>query len=100
VPATRARAIGTLRLLDAVLAESRRQGHAYFLGPSPTALDLHAAVTLGTIRPLPEAQCPMLPPIRHAFETLDQEVKEAVSPALLEHRAQMFTRHLVLPVRS
>jgi hypothetical protein len=42
----------------------------------------------------------MLPPIRHAFETLDHEVKEAVSPALLEHRAQMFSRHLVLPVRS
>ena len=100
VPATRARAIGILRLLDAVLAESRSQGHAYFLGPSPTALDLHAAVTLGTIWPLPESQCPMLPPIRHAFETLDQEVKEAVSPALLEHRAQMFSRHLVLPVRS
>ena len=100
VPATRARAIGTLRLLDAVLAESRSRGHAYFLGPSPTALDLHTAVTLGTIWPLPEAQCPMLPPIRHAFETLDQEVKAAVSPALLEHRAQMFSRHLVLPVRS
>lgn len=99
VPATRARAIGTLRLLDAVLAESRSHGYAYFLGPNPTALDLHAAVTLGTIWPLPEAQCPMLPPIRHAFETLDQEVKEAVSPALLEHRAQMFSRHLVLPVR-
>ena len=100
VPATRARAVGILRLLDTVLAESRSQGHAYFLGPSPTALDLHLAVTLGTIWPLPEEQCPMLPPIRHAFETLDQAVKEAVSPALLEHRARMFSRHLVLPVRS
>jgi hypothetical protein len=98
--AARARAIATLRLLDTVLAESRGRGHAYFLGPSPTALDLHAAVTLGTIWPLPEAQCPMPPPVRHAFETLDQEVKEAVSPGLLEHRAQMFSRHLVLPVRS
>ena len=39
-------------------------------------------------------------PVRHAFETLDQEVKEAVSPALREHRALMFERHLVLPVRS
>jgi len=98
--AARARTIATLRLLDTVLAESRDRGHAYFLGPCPTALDLHAAVTLGTIWPLPEAQCPMLPPVRHAFETLDQEVKEAVSPGLLEHRARMFSRHLVLPVRS
>ena len=37
VAAARARAAGTLRLLDAVLAESRGRGHAYFLGPSPTA---------------------------------------------------------------
>jgi glutathione S-transferase len=100
VPAARARAVGTLRLLDAVLAESRGRGDGYFLGPSPTALDLHAAVALATIRPMPEAECPMLPPVRHAFETLDQEVQEAVSPALLEHRAQMFSRHLVVPVRS
>ena len=34
-PAARARAIETLRLLDAVLAESRGRGHAYFLGPEP-----------------------------------------------------------------
>jgi len=95
----RAHAVGTLRLLDAVLAESRGRGHAYFLGPTPTALDLHAALALGTIWPLPEADCPMPSPVRHAFETLDQEVKEAVSPALLEHRAQMFSQHLVLPVR-
>jgi glutathione S-transferase len=99
VPAARARAIETLHLLDAVLAESRSRGHAYFLGPSPTALDVHAALTLAPICPMSEAECPMPPPVRHAFETLDREVKEAVSPALLEHRAQMFSRHLVLPVR-
>jgi hypothetical protein len=97
--AARARTVGTLCLLDSVLAESRGRGHAYFLGPTPTALDLHAAVALGTIWPLPEAQCPIPAPVRHAFETLDQEVKDAVSPALLEHRARMFSQHLVLPVR-
>jgi hypothetical protein len=57
-------------------------------------------VGLAVIDPLPEAQCPMAPPVRHAFETLDREVKEAVSPALRTHRALMFERHLVLPVRS
>jgi hypothetical protein len=99
VPAARARASGTLRLLDALLTESRGRGHAYFFGPSPTALDLHSAVALNTISLLPEAECPMPPPVRHAFETLDPEVKAAVSPALLAHRALMFSRHLVLPVR-
>ena len=96
----RTRAVATLRLLDAVLAESRARGNDYFFGPAPTALDLHAAVGLAPICPMPEAECPIPPPVRHAFETLNPEVKEAVSPALLAHRALMFSRHLVLPVRS
>jgi hypothetical protein len=95
----KARSIGVLRLLDRVLGESRARGHDYFLGAAPTALDVHAAVVLATILPMPEAECPMPPPVRHAFETLDRDVKAAVSPALLEHRAMMFSRHLVLPVR-
>jgi glutathione S-transferase len=99
VPAARARAVGILRLLDAVLAESRGRGQAYFLGAAPTALDLHAAVALATIQPLPEAECPTPAPVRQAFETLDEEVRAAVSPALLEHRAQMFSGHLAVPVR-
>jgi hypothetical protein len=100
VAASRARAIEALRLLDGVLGQSRARGHEYFLGPTPTALDVHSAVGLAPILPLTEEQCPMAAPVRHAFETLDQEVKDAVSPALLEHRALMFSRHLVLPVRS
>ena len=100
VSASRARAIAVLRLLDRTLAESRAGGHDYLLGPAPTALDVHAAVGLAVIEPLPEAQCPMPAPVRHAFETLDRALKDAVSPELREHRALMFERHLVLPVRS
>lgn len=96
---SRARALAVLRLLDRSLAESRARGHDYFLGPAPTALDVHAAVTLAIVDPLPEAQCPMPAVVRHAFETLDQEVREAVTPALRAHRTLMFERHLVLPVR-
>jgi hypothetical protein len=48
---------------------------------------------------MPEDECPMPAPVRHAFETLDGEVREAVSSALLAHRTLMFARHLVLPVR-
>jgi glutathione S-transferase len=99
VTAARARAISVLCLLDRALAESRARNHRYLLGPTPTALDVHAAVGLAVIEPLPEDQCPMPAPVRHSFETLDREVKEAVSPALREHRALMFERHLVLPVR-
>jgi glutathione S-transferase len=99
VTAARVRATAVLGLLDRTLAESRARGHRYLLGPTPTAVDVHAAVALGVIDPLPEADCPMPAPVRHAFDTLDREVKDAVSPALREHRALMLERHLVLPVR-
>jgi len=99
VDAARARALRVLRLLDRALAESRARGHAYLLGAAPTALDIHCAVSLAPIAPLPEAECPMPPPVRHAFETGDAEVRAGVTDALLEHRALMYERHLVLPVR-
>jgi glutathione S-transferase len=100
VDAARARALAVLRLLDGVLAESRARGNEYLLGPEPTALDIHCAVGLAPIVPMPEEQCPMPAPVRRAFETLDEDVRAAVSSALLAHRALMFERHLPLPVRS
>jgi hypothetical protein len=99
VVGARARAIDVLELLGTTLVSRRAAGHAYFLGAAPTALDVYAAVALATIAPLPPEQCPMLPPVRHAVETLDDEVRSAVPAALLEHRKLMFERHLVLPVR-
>jgi glutathione S-transferase len=99
VSAARERALRVLALLDGALAESRARGHEYILGAAPTALDVHCAVSLATIVPMSEADCPMPPPVRHAFETLDDDVRAAVSSALLAHRALMFARHLVLPVR-
>ena len=97
---TRARALRVLALLDRTLADAHARGHEYLLGAEPTALDIHCAVALATIAPMPEAECPMPPPVRRAFETLDDEVRAAVSGAMLAHRARMFARHLVLPVRS
>jgi glutathione S-transferase len=99
VEAARARAVAVLQLLGRTLDDSRARGHDYLLGAEPTAADVYSATVLATIAPLPEAMCPMPPPVRHAFETLDAAVRGAVPPALLEHRARMFQRHLPLPVR-
>ena len=100
VDAARVRALAVLALLDRTLAESRARGHEYLLGAAPTALDVHCAVALGVIVPLPEVDCPMPSPVRRAFETLDEEVREGVTEALVAHRALMYARHLVLPVRG
>ncbi len=92
----RARAIAVLGLLARTLDG---HGGTYLLGHRPTALDVCAAVTLGTIAPLPPDQCDMLAPVRHAFETLDPAVRAAVPVPLLRHRDMMYARHLRLPVR-
>ncbi len=99
VASSRSRAVSVLSLLDQILAESRGRGNEYLLGPAPTALDVHAAVVLAVVAPLPDTECPMPPPVRHAFETLDPSVRQAVPSALVQHRALMFERHLVRPVR-
>jgi hypothetical protein len=99
VSAARERALRVLALLDGVLAESRARGNEYLLGAAPTALDIHCAVSLAPIVPMSEADCPTPAPVRRAFETMDDDVRAGVSGALLEHRALMFARHLVLPVR-
>ncbi|HEY4186048.1 MAG TPA: hypothetical protein VGP07_13320 [Polyangia bacterium] len=83
-----------LDALGARLADGRR----YLLG-TLTALDIYAAVAMGVFAPLPEEQCPMAPPFRQAFSTLDDELRAAVPAALLAHRDFIYDRHLVLPVR-
>ncbi|MES1166263.1 MAG: hypothetical protein ABUR63_10920 [Verrucomicrobiota bacterium] len=99
VPAARARAVRVLNLLGRTLADSEAAGHAYMLGPTPTALDVYAATALGVIAPLPHEMCPMPDVVRHAFATLDADVRAAVPAALLRHRDLMYARHLRLPVR-
>jgi glutathione S-transferase len=99
VSGARARALRVLASLDRALAESRARGHEYLLGAQPTALDIHCAMGLAVVAPLPEAECPMPAPVRRAVETLDDEVRAAATSGLLAHRAMMFARHLVVPVR-
>lgn len=97
-PAARTRALSVLAMLARTLGASQAAGHDYLLGAAPTALDVYAAVSLGILAPLPPEQCDMLPPVRHAFETLDPAVRAAAAP-LLRHRDMMYARHLRLPVR-
>jgi glutathione S-transferase len=96
IESARGRSLGVLDLLDRTL---RASGRDYFLGDRPTALDVYVAAGLGPLAPLPHDQCPMLAPVRHAFETLDPAVRAAVPASLLRHRELMFQRHLTLPVR-
>ena len=95
----RARAIAVLGLLGRTLEASQRDGHDYFFGDEPTALDIYVATVLNVMATLPPEACPMPAPVRHAFETLDRTVRDAVPTCLLRHRDRMYEHHLPLPMR-
>jgi glutathione S-transferase len=94
VGAAQERARSTLLMLTRRLEDGRE----YFLGGRLSALDICVAAALGVLAPLPEADCAMLPAFRRAYETWPAAIAEAVSPALLAHRAFMYRSHLALPI--
>jgi glutathione S-transferase len=88
-----------VRSLLALLGERLGSGRPYFFDDRPTAVDIYFATALGIFHPLPETACPMLPFVRHAYETTEPELRAAVGPTLLAHRDRMYERHLPLPVQ-
>lgn len=91
IPQARARVREALELLDDALGTKE-----YFFSQL-SALDLYSAAVFNTLDPLPEELCPMMPPIRAAFESMKGEVGE-LPPRLLAHRQRMYERHLALPI--
>lgn len=89
--AARARVREGLDLLAEALGSK-----AHYFGERVTALDVYSAAATNILDPLPEEQCPILPPIRHAFESMRGEL--VVPPVLLAHRDRMMERHLELPI--
>ena len=87
-----------LRLLVARLAAQRQAGSPYYLGHTPTAVDVYSATFMGLFRPLPPEHCAMDEAIRGAFDWREPETDAALDPILLEHRDTMYARHLELPL--
>ncbi len=96
VEPARARAFASLRLLDAQL---ERSGGPYYLGRTMSAVDVYSAAALGALSPLSEEDCPMIPLVRPAFEWMQRDLGDAVTPRLLRHRDAMYRDHLELPIR-
>jgi glutathione S-transferase len=78
-------------------SESSR-GSPYLVGDRLSALDIYLATALGAFAPLPPEACPMLPAMRQALETADDDVRSAVPHTLLAHRDFIYGKHLKLPV--
>ena len=85
-----------LKMLAARLAAQHRDGSRYYVGETPTAVDVYSAACMAMFRPLPEAQCKMDPATRAAFAATRRS--KPLDPILLAHRDMMYARHLELPL--
>ena len=92
------RVIDLLGMLARRLEAQRRTGSPYYLGEALTAVDVYSAAFMALFKPLPPEQCPMLEPLRQAFESLDPATAAALDPALLAHRDFVYEKHLLLPL--
>jgi glutathione S-transferase len=92
------RVAALLRLLATRLTTQRQAGSPYYLGTTPTAVDVYSATFVGLFRPLPPEHCPMTEAFRGAYDRRDPETDAALDPILLEHRDMMYARHLELPL--
>lgn len=96
--ASGARVVELLHMLATRLKTQQQLGSRYYVGHSLTAVDVYSATVMALFAPLPDAQCPMEPFTRAAFETCDAQTDAALDPILLAHRDIIYAEHLVLPL--
>ncbi len=92
------RTIALLGWMASQLRAQHERGSDYYIGDGLTALDIHSAAFVALFAPLPDEHCPMPPPMREAFGTLDESTAAALDPILVEHRDLVYQRHLELPL--
>jgi glutathione S-transferase len=97
-PEYRQRMLDLLGFLADTLHQQEAAGQPFYLGDTLSAVDLYSATFIATFSPLPEEQCAMLPPIRSAFETLDESIAQALDPILIKHRDFIYAEFLELPL--
>lgn len=83
----------------AILSEQAKQGSAYFVGAEPTLCDLQWTAFTALLEPLPHDVNPMPNWLRARYSHLSDRVAAHKHTILLEHRDNMFERHLKLPLR-
>ena len=91
------RQVAGLNLLAERLERQRARGSEYFVGKSLSAIDFYWA-GFSTLFALPPEDKVPVGERRPYFETLEPEVKAAVSPVLIEHRGRILEQHFTLPM--
>ncbi|MEM1019478.1 MAG: hypothetical protein AAGJ09_03200 [Pseudomonadota bacterium] len=89
------RAIEIMQGLDELLAQS---GQGYLVGEEVTAADIYWAIFSNMVVPLPHDVNPMPDAQRVMYDCKDEEILDAFSPTLREHRDRIYKEHLGFPV--
>lgn len=97
-PECKQRVIDLLGMLAARLKGERARGSRYYLGKQLSAVDIYSATFAGLLAPLPPEQCAMVEPLRAAFSAMDDRLRAAIDPIVLEHRDFIYAEHLALPL--
>lgn len=87
------------RVVDILEGLSARiEGRQFLVGDSLSAADIYWATFANLVSPLPEDQLPMHPAFRKSWESGDEAVKAAISPALKAHQERIYADYLEIPV--
>jgi hypothetical protein len=80
------------------LVEQSAAGRSVFVGDRVTAVDLAWAAFAALLKPLPDADCPMLPRWRELYSWVPQSINSEDVALLLAHRDRIYREYLTLPV--
>ncbi len=92
------RVVEILGLFARRLAQQRQRGSRYLIGDALTAADIYLATFMALFAPLPNDLCPIPDAFRKAFSAMDDATRAALDPVLLEHRDEIYEKHLELPL--
>ncbi len=92
------RVIALLGLFARRIARQRQRGSRYLIGDAFTAADIYLATFMALFVPLPNDLCPMSDTFRTAFSAMDDATRAALDSILLEHRDEIYKKHLELPL--
>jgi glutathione S-transferase len=96
--ASTSRVMTLLQKFASRLKSQRNAASNYYVGNSPTAVDIYSATFLAMFKPLPPSECKMDEVIRAVFESRDLQTETALDRILFEHREMMYGSHLELPL--
>lgn len=97
-PRHRDRLKALLAMLAAQLKAQKASGSRFYFGDAISAVDVYSAAFMALFKPLPPEDCPMNEALRPAFESTDDDLIQALDPALIEHRDFIYHDFLELPL--